>query len=586
MEIKCTRYVFTYTSTPEDLRDYILRSADLADKVYGRDAVFARVNQVVTFARYLGWPIPVGAGAGHSFLEYLQEEPPQAIDHIFENQCKLLIDISPTTKLTLEDGRSCSVRLLPSTTAVGDLTWKLHLMADKEGCPFILKKGKRYKVKTKGTQIVAQSETKPYDESYVVDCFGGYNSGVWPVPFLPEFFSDREIAGYFSPEQGVVEVVKMYEPEPVHVLAKEMVPWYRPLEIDRVKALPMEDFAEVVNAMEEEEAVDPNELVSGWDSLAEDNEQVEQTEEEPEEVEEVEEAETAIPQIINLTVALSSLETDKLHSLEKDITETRISSKKEAESLRENVTEKDRAEKWLLSALNRLRLLANCSNKIGALVSILQKHQGQQILILQPRIKWAAKLAEVLVGRGFPVKLLDSHKKNNSTLRKFYEGEISILVASEPDENLFIDDLIVISLSAFSPLDWLQLVNETHLIYTICIGSLGYSDHNLVGEQPEYEVTTEQYQGPTFDVLKMEAIEPPAVTEASDAPPEKKEKGPKQPPKPKFQIKIGSEKPKVVNTYDKALEYARKKETDGLKCEIFDPNGEACYVTGIGELNK
>jgi len=561
--------------------------------VYGRDAVFARGNQVVTFARFLGWPIPVGAGAGHSFLEYLQEEPPQAIDHIFENQCKLLIDISPTTKVTLEDGRNCSVRLLPSTTAVGDLNWKLHLLADKEGCPFIQKKGKRYKVKTKGTQIVAQSETKAYDENYVVECFGGYNSGVWPVPFLPEFFSDREIAGYFSPEQGVVEVVKMYEPEPVHVLAKEMVPWYRPLEIDRIKALPMEDFVDAVTADEDadEENVDPNQLVSGWD-LLEDNEQVENSDtgdghsEDSESDGKEEEAEqTATPQIINLTVSLSSLETDKLFSLEKDIADTKIGSKKEAESLRESPADKDRAERWLLSALNRLRLLANSSNKMGALVSLLKKHQGQQILILQPRTKWAAKLTEVLAGRGFSVKLLDSHKKNSSTLRKFYEGEIQILVASEPDETLFIDDLIVISVSAFSPLDWLQLINESHLVYTICVGSLGYSDHNLISEQPDYEVTTEQYQGPAFDVLKMEVEAAPAGPITSSETEEKKSKEPKQ-SKPKYQVKFGADKPKILNTYDKALEYARKKETEGLKCEIFDPAGEACYVTGIGELNK
>lgn len=592
MEIKCTRYVFTYTSKADDLKDYILRSVNLADKVYGRDSHFARVNQIVTFARFLGWQIPVGAGAGHTFLEYLQEEPPQAIDHIFENQCKLLVDISPITKVTLEDGRHCSVRLLASTTAVGDLVWKLHLLTDKDGCPYVVKKGKKYKVKLKGTQVVAQSETVPYEEAYVADCFGGYNSGVWPVPFLPEFFSDRDMASYFSPEEGVVEVVKVYEPEPVHVLALEMVPWYRSLEIDRAKALPMDDFLDTGSSEPTQEVVDPNALVSGWDDLS-DNEQfeVEETEESEEDEEQSsdEEEQAAVPQIINIAVGLNPAETAKLNSLERDIAETKITSKKEAEVLKDNSdpAEKARAEKWLLSALNRLRLLANCSSKLGALVHLLQKHSGQQILIIQPRVKWAAKLAEVLTARGYPVKLLDSHKKNNSTLRKFYEGEIPILLTSEPDENLFIDDLIVISVSAFSPLDWLANVNESHLLYTICINELGYSDHNLVGEQPEFEVSAEAYQGPALDILKI-AVEEPASSDASAQPATEEVKTPKEPkvPKPKYQVKSGKGRPKSFSTYEKALAFARKKEEEKEKCEIFDPNGEACYVTGIGELNK
>jgi hypothetical protein len=583
MQLKCNRYVFSYISNRETVEDYIYRSDDLAKKTYGRDAFFSRLSQVLEFARFLGWDIP--RFGGHLPQE-IQDIPIEGVNHIFENQIKVLIDLAPATRVLLESGKYCAVKMLCGTTAAGDLTWKLHLLSDKDGCPYVVRNGKRFKVKTRGTHLVCQNEALPYDENYLIEIFGG-QQGIWPVPFLPEFFSDQPIARLFSPEDGIIEVVKIEVDDPVVVFAKDIVPWYRALPMDMTKALTMDDdFSNEKPSPEakysygpEERSADVDAIIPGWGTL-EDGEQFdvdseeqfeedhpdEQFEEGPDEQFE-EEGDSSKVSFSNITVAFSDAELSNYRQAENELSQSGISSKKEAEKLREDPKTQKKAEQWFENAVTRLRINANCSAKLGSVLGLINKHKDSQMLILQPRKKWAQQLVDCLNKKGINSQL---YTKENSKMlsRQFYDGSLPVLVITQVLEDLFIDDLIIISVSAFNQSTWVDLLNPSHLAYSICIEQLGYEDYNYVPEHPSLDIINDTYSGPGLDVLKLKAVKT------------------KSAPKPKFLIKVENGKDKKLSSYKKAVEFAKKAELEGKKCQIYAPDkGEAVYITGIGELN-
>lgn len=597
MQLKCSRYVFSYNSSPEVVRDFIIRSAHLAETVYGRDQNFSRLNQVFEQARHLGWPIP---RYGSEIPEEFSDIPPAGIDHIFENQAKLLVDIAPVARVLLENGQYCSVKMVCSSTAAGDLQWKCHLLT-KDGCPYVVRKGKSYKVATKGTKIVCQTDTLTYVEKEVFEAFGGDKDGVWPMPFLPEFCIDRPVAAIFAPEQGVVESVKIHEKNPVIVLATEMVPWYRVLSADATKALTSDD-----REYEEEEYKNKkkdkklSKLVAGWEELEDESpyEEMEQpglprtSPEEP-------------PQYINSQIELTTTEEGFLREYDKQLSALGIGSKEEAEQLKSDPKQKARAEKWMLAAVQRARLLANCSQKIGCLVSLVQRHRDQQILVVQPHHKWAEKLAHILSTKGFKAKYCSGEK---SQLRAYYEGELPIMITSSVKNDMLLENIVVILVTSFGSPDWIEQVMPNTLIYAINIKQLGYEDNNLITEHPNLDVLDEYYTGPAIDVLKLggekhaaplpilaqEELRTEIVNETSGeianniAITEGIEVKTKKKPT-KFRIKTDKDKgrPKMVPTYEKALEIAKRLESEGKKIEIYPPDSEeACYISGLGELDK
>jgi hypothetical protein len=584
--------VFSYNSSPEVVKDFIIRSAHLAESTYGRDQQFSRLNHVFEQARFLGWPIP---RYGSAIPEEFSDVPPAGIDHIFENQAKLLVDIAPVARVLLENGQYCSVKMVCSSTAAGDLQWKCHLLT-KDGCPYIVRKGKSYKVATKGTKIVCQSETLPYVEKEVFEAFGGDKDGVWPMPFLPEFCIDRPVASIFAPEEGVVESVKIHEKNPVIVLATEMVPWYRVLSADATRALTADD-----RDYEEEEFKNRkkdkkiSKLVAGWEELDDESpyEEMEKpdlpktTPEDP-------------PQYINSQVELTPTEEAHLSEYDKLLNTLGIASKEEAEQLKTDPKHKTRAEKWMLAAVQRARLLANCSQKIGCLVSLVQRHRDQQILVIQPHQKWAEKLAHILSVKGFKAKYSNGEK---SQLRAYYEGELPIMVTSSVKDDILLEDIVIILVTSFGSPDWLERVMPNTLIYAINVKQLGYEDNNLITEHPNLDVLDEYYTGPAIDVLKLDGekraamptpqeeiettVETPVIAgieptnQDTEAKPKKKST--------KFRIKTDKDKgrPKMVPTYEKALEIAKRLEGEGKKIEIYPPDSEeACYISGLGELDK
>jgi len=580
MDLKCTRYVFSYISAPEIVRDFIGRSANLAELTYGRDIYFARLNHILDQARFLGWGLP---RFGTDLPEEFTEIPPAGINHIFENQAKLLVDVAPTTKVMLENGKSCLVKLLCATTAAGDLVWKLHLLVDSEGRPYTYHRGAKQLVKTKGTRIVCEAETLPYDEQHIYDCFGGEKEGVWPMPFLPEFFIDRPIANVFGPEPGVVESVRIQEKAPVVVLATEMVPWYRLLQIDATRALPI--YEESENKPRENPVRKVDKLVSGWEDLADEegDDDYEHQDDETVEVEdslvEDDEGEDDSATYINIEVTLSDEEVKRLDIYNKKLDSSDIRSKEEAEKLRSDPVTATKAEEWLKTAIGRARLIANCSGKIGAIMSLAQRHQGQQLLIIQPREKWAEKLVEVLSKKDYTVELFKGDKRQ---LKRYYEGEIEILVTPQIKEDLFIDDIVIITCTSFNSLRWVDQVTTGTIIYGLCIKQLGHEDNNLVVDHPLLTVTSEAYTGPGVDILKLGEEELPIVTPA-----ENDKETIEKPKVQKFKVKTDKDKgrPKLVASYEKALEIAQKYEKDGRKCEIYPPEGsEAVYITGLGEI--
>ena len=594
-----TRYIFSYQTPPGEVADFILRSDDLASQTYARDKFFSRLNQVLEQARFLGWPIP---RFGPNLPDELTEIPPPGIDHIFENQAKLLVDVAPVTRVMLQDGRYCPVRMVCGTTAAGDLVWRCHLLTGKDGTPYVQRGDKRYKVKIKGTKIACQSDSLPYDEKYMVECFGG-EEGLWPIPFLPEFFSDQPIASIFSPEPGVVEVVKVYEEDPVHIFATEVVPWYRPLEIDRTKALMFDEanseYDEDEDEDEDEFIAQPNpelaaaiknnseslnHLIEGWDDMQDDEKFSMDDYEEGDGEDGFDETDDGV-EFTNIIASLTPVEETHLQQYDQFLSQSKINSKKQAEQFLVDDKTKEEAEEWLLSAVNRLRLLANHANKIGALISLVEKNKDQQVLIIQPRKKWAEKIVEVLSQRKISATLFDPTSK--SMLSRYLEGAIKVLVTHQPLEELFIEDLTIISLSAFSMLDWLDLLTPQQSVYTIATEQLGYSDYNLVPNHPGLAIETEKYKGPGLDLLKLEPTKAKTI--------EKKK------PKAKYKIVIledGKKKgrPKSAANYEKALDIAKKAEEKGQICEIYAPDvspnsKESLYVTGMpkelqGDFNQ
>jgi len=577
MYIKCNRYVFGYRSKPSEVKDYAYRSDDLARKTYGRDAYFSRLNQVLDFARFLGWDMP---RFGNNLPPEISELPPEAVDHIFENLVKLIIDVAPVTKVMLANGQYCSVRMLCGTTPAGDLVWRCHLLTDKDGCPYVVRNDKRFKVKLRGTQIVCQNESLPYDPNYVADIFGG-DQGIWPVPFLPEFFSDQAIAGFFSPSDGLIEVVKIDEKEPVVVFANHFVPWYRMLEIDRTKALPLDDGIGEP-AEEEYEGLpegpsDVETLIPGWGDLS-DGEQFdergsdfESSDEfsedddfsEDESVEDNSETETGDAHFTNLAVSFSEAEYANYINAENFLNDSGISGKEEAEQLQQDPATKDKAEKWFESAVTRLKINANCAAKIGAVLNLCEQNSDSQILVIQPRQKWAQVMAEALAARGVQAVVYDKEQAKEQ-LRAWYEGDIQILITANAKEKLFIDDLTIISASAFNSPEWVEFTNSSHTVFSIVIAQLGYEDYNLITD-PEL-AESKQYTGPVYDILKMEKVKV------------------KAPSKPKYVVKIhGDKKQKKLADKDKAIEFAKSQESSGKKCEISFDN-DVIYITGLGEI--
>jgi hypothetical protein len=512
----------------------------------------------------------------------------------------------------LEDGRYCPVRMICGSTAAGDLVWKCHLLTNRDGAPYVQHGGQRHYVKTKGTRIVCQLKSLDYDQKYLIDCFGA-DDAIWPVPFLPEFFLDRPIAKKFSPEHGVVEVVKIHEDEPVFVFAKDLVPWYRPLEIDRSRALTFdegepdyqeEEFFDDVDTEPSKPKSKPKKskkpefditsLVEGWDEIS-DNEtfDLEDLEHRFDEdgfdedgFDELESFNETLVPFINVITSFSDIEQEEFNSYEKILASSDIKSKKEAEELRRDPTQQERAEQWLSAALNRLQVLSNYDQKIGAVISLVERHKDQQLLIIQPRQKWAAKMVDVLKQRGLKAYLFDP--KNKSQLSRYLEGEIQILVTPAPKEELFIEDILIISVSAYDLISWLDILNPTQMVYTIANAQLGYSDFNLVPEHSHLNIEKEDYEGPGFNLLDKKLktqVEkrPKSTTDKSITTQTVKEPKKKKTPKPKYKIKSGKGRPKTATSYEKALEVAKKLEAKGQVCEIFSPDNDkdALYKTGM-----
>lgn len=595
MQLKCSRYVFSYNSTVEVVKDFILRSVNLAELTFGRDKHFARLNQVLEQARFLGWPIP---RYGSAIPEEFTDIPPAGIDHIFENQAKLLVDVAPVARVQLASGEYCSVKMICSSTAAGDLIWKCHLLT-KDGSPYIIKRGKPLKVATKGTKIVCQPETLVYSHKELFDAFGGEKEGVWPMPFLPEFCIDRPIAGIFAPEAGVVESVKIHETNPITVLATEMVPWYRVLTADTTRALTVDDERqEHRNIIEHKKDKKLSKLVAGWEDLEEESPYEEM--EQPDLPAADQEDDTPI-QYTNIQIELSSVEQQLLSKCDREISSLGISNRTEAEQLRADPKHKQRAERWLLAAVQRARLLANSSQKIGCVVTLVQRHRDRPIIIVQPHQKWAQKLAQVLSAKGFKATAYTGDKLE---LRSFYEGDSLVLITSEVKEQMLLEETVIICATSFGALDWIAELPGDCLVYGLSIKQLGYEDQNLITEHPQLEIVDEYYTGPSIDILKLEiepepapmpveaAAEPqqdatPAASSAEGQAPESVGDGVKPKKKAKFRIKTEKGRPKMVPSYEKALEIAKKLETEGKKVEIYPPDSEeATYISGLGELDK
>ena len=134
MKLKVNRFVYSYLSPPEVVEDYILRSDDSATKAYGKDLYFSRLSQVLDQARFLGWHLP---RFGRDIPPEFSEIPLEGINHLFENQIKLLIDVAPSTLVTLVSEEKVPVKLVCGATPAGDLVWRLSLLSDESGNPYV-----------------------------------------------------------------------------------------------------------------------------------------------------------------------------------------------------------------------------------------------------------------------------------------------------------------------------------------------------------------------------------------------------------------------------------------------------------------
>ena len=598
---RCNRYVFSYQSTPEQVKDYILRLADLAEKVYGRDTYFARFNQILDNARLLGWRIP---RFGDEIPEPFQDLSPEAVDHIFENQAKILVDISPLTSVTLENEKKVSIRMVGGTTPANDLLWRCHLLLDKQGRPYLQRADRKFIVKTRGTRIFCSQETQPYDERSLREYFGGERQAIWPVPFLPEVFSDHPIAQVFMAE-GVVELVKIEESPPVNVLAINRLPWYRSLELDRTKLLPppsddfdkmLSEITATVAAVNDEEVPDPvidpstlEQLKNSLDATLQDDEPISESEtlelenephdEEPseevsEEVLDDEDEEPSTLKYINVIAELAEPERQKLRALEDVLDGLGIASKAEAEALRKNSDPAvvKRAEDWLLAAVNRITLLGNASGRLGAVMSILQQHADQPVVVIQPRQKWADKLLEVLTQRGFTCKMM-LPKKVESQLKALANGKFQILVATNLVADYFLPGGVVVVSSWFGTPDWVQYIKTDTTVYGVSIKDLGLSDVNWIPEHAILTIENQDYTGPGLSLFKNSDIPIPKIPKAKKPKKEKK-------PRTVFKVQMSNDKTLKAGSLEKAIEIAKEREQkDNVKCTVTDPNDQIVYVT-------
>lgn len=573
--MKCNRYVFTYESTPEQVEEYIYRADSLAESTYGRSPDFSRLQLMLDNARLLGWNIPA---IRSSLPEELTELSSDAIALIFENQCKILIDVSPVSKIQLEDHKEpYPIRMLGSATPAGDLLWRCHLLLDKSGQPYV-RQGNKLKVKTRGAKIYCNPETVPYNSQTMADFFGGEHGGVWPVPFLPECFSDHQLAKLFMAEQGVTEVVTIEEKKPVSVLVKKRVSWYRELEIDRSKAhqliLPKiptaSEFLDIKkkNAQEEDSSkfdpddsdIDDSDLLGG-ESHSEEDEPYTESEEDSE----TEASDDSNPQYTNVIVDFTPTEAKFYKKLETDLSKSTIKSKKEAESLRKIPEKQKEADQWLLNAVNRVVLIANASNKIGAIYSIIQKHSDSQIFIVQPRDVWAKNLSSILNTHGLLAEVIDTDT-SKATLQKFKKNITKIVISTKPLEDFFLDEVVIIIASSFNKdYSWQESLNPSHQIYAISIKSLGFDDANLIQGNPYLDIESEVYSGPPLHILKEEELKQPSP---------KKDKKSKT-----FKLVIDEKETEFKSMSDAKTE-AQLKELDGKVCKILDPEGNITYTTG------
>lgn len=576
--VRCNRYVFEYVTGAEEVREYLLRLADFAEKVYGRDTYFSRFNQMLDMARALGWNIPKFPGG--EIPDVFKEVSPEGIDHILENQAKILIDVAPQAQVVLESEKRVPIKMIPSTTPAGDLVWKSHLLVDENGRPYLERK-KRHLVKAKGTQILVTPETTNYDEEELASSFGL----AWPVPFLPEFFSNHSLAEVFAPEAGVIELVKIEERVPVHVLANKLVPWYQTLEVDRTRALPLfieeEDRVDEAISVPLESSEDYYEP-SGSIEIEDDSESwLEQDEDIEEEGDEEEDVFTDPLHITNVFINLTDSEKTKLAEIEAAMIQSGITSKEQARKLQEDPKEKKRAEDWLLAGVNRLTLLANASNRLGAALSLIQRHSHEPLVLIQPRDKWAKKLFDLISQRGFTVQLLEKTKnkseiKSNKTkLQNFIQGKSQVLVTTSfPGEELP-EQTVVISVASFSDISWIESLNSSHLAYFVVVEDLGFADINMISDYPGSKIRNEQYDGPPLELFKWDKL---------PLPKDPKPKAEKKKSPPKFQVKAGKGRASKAATYEKALEIVKKKEAENLKCEILSPENQVIYITGVGEI--
>jgi hypothetical protein len=582
--------------------------------------------------------------------DFLQELSTEAVNVLFETQAKLLVDVSPVAEVRLENGTAFPIRMVCSTTPAGDLIWKCHLLVDEQGRPYV-DEDQRLPVKTRGTQIVCSPETLPYNEEVLIGYFDSDGKGIWPVPFLPEFFSHHPLAMAFSPEEEMIEIIKIEELEPLRVISTPRISsFYRELTIDRTRALPLDNYqgkdpwsrdrqisiggfgGDPFEDYDEDEDEDddyegaffpgnseksPESRGPGRSEL-ENPEELEELEELEPELEEgpfedfedgdfeddfPEESETKggdaeseiseetleeipgdlsdelpdLPKYVNIVTNLSTPEDKKLRGMVDWMEQSGVGSKEEAKKLAgsEDAKEKDTGSKWLLTAIHRLTLLANSSKRLGAALSLIQKHAEQPIVVIQPRDKWAQVLCSELSNRGFAAEVLHHTKtKSKAQIRKLNKGVLQILLATKPTPEVFVEGAAVICIASFANQTWLDWLNTSHIVYGISIEELGLEDFNYVQEHPAVITDVDTYTGPGLSLFKN--------SEIPNAP---KVKKPKKPAKPKFVIKASKGRPAKADSYEKALENAKKKEGKGMTCEIKDPQGEVIYITNVGDVS-
>jgi hypothetical protein len=179
------------------------------------------------------------------------------------------------------------------------------------------------------------------------------------------------------------------------------------------------------------------------------------------------------------------------------------------------------------------------------------------------------------------------------------------MVTSSIKNDMLLEGIVIILVTSFGSPDWLEQIMPDTLVYAISTKQLGYEDNNLITEHPSLDILDEYYTGPAIDLLKLgvprtekpapapvpvesDAVgeaQPPGDSASTTEPADNKPKRGRK--KTKFKIKPDVGEPKTAPSYEKALEMAKKLESEGRKVEVYPPDSEeASYISGLGELDK